>query len=207
LSYPETSCFIKQVNPELLKVAVDLLHEHGWEALTLDRIAEQAGVARVTVWRHGITRGSVETMLRHRLAADYRDTLSGPATAAGTGQERLAAALVALCEVAERNLPLLAHTETAFHGPDLDAVGILLDFYGPWMRILEAGEADGTLSAGARLGTRKTFIGAVTNMVVLTYVHLRAYHADDGWLPASTAAYIIKLVTDGYLGHRANDSA
>jgi hypothetical protein len=40
-----------------------------------------------------------------------------------------------------------------------------------------------------------------------TYVHLRAYHADDGWLPASTAAYIIKLVTDGYLGHRANDSA
>jgi len=174
------------VNPELLKVAVDLLNEHGWEALSLDRIAERAGVARVTVWRHGLTRGSVEKVLRHKLIGDYRELVSD------APHHDLAAALHALCEVGERNLPLLAHTETAFHGPDLDAAGIHLDFFGPWLPLLE--------SDGIRdLGEPERFITALTNMVILTYVHLRAYHGSFGWLPANTAEYVVALVSRGYL--------
>jgi len=184
------------VNPELLKVAVELLNEHGWAALSLDRIAERAGVARVTVWRHGITRGSVEKVLRHKLIADYRELVCDTP---GAGRDRLAAALLALCEVGERNLPLLAHTETAFHGPDLDAVGVRLDFYGPWLRILGAGRADGTLAATSAYGDERKFIAALTNMVVLSYVHLRSYHAAFGWRPGNTAEYVVALVSRGYL--------
>ena len=157
-------------------------------------------MSRVTVWRHGVTRGSVERELRHRLAADYRDRIYDVLTAPGTARDRLAAALTALCEVAERSLPLLAHTETAFHGPDLDAVGIQLDFYSPWLRILEAGEVDGSLSS---IEDRRRFIGALTNMVLLTYVHLRAYHAAAGWRPANTAAHVVTLVSEGYLPRSA----
>ncbi len=179
------------MNPELLKVAVELLHERGWEALNLDTIAARAGVSRATVWRHGITRASVEKVLRHRLITDYRELLWGPLTASGSGQERLRAALLALCEVAERNLPLLAHTETAFHGPDLDAVGIYLDFFAPWLRIMEYGFE--------HIDDHRQFVMILTNAVLLTYVHLRSYHDDSGWQPANTADFVVKLVSEGYL--------
>jgi hypothetical protein len=43
------------------------------------------------------------------------------------------------------------------------------------------------------------FIGALTNMVVLSYVHLRAYHADNGWTSRRTATFIVELVSRGYL--------
>jgi AcrR family transcriptional regulator len=168
------------MDQKLLAVAVELLAEEGWTALSLDRIAERAGVSRATVWRHGLTRASVEAVLRERLAHDYRDALWKPLTMNGSGRERLTAALAALCDVAERNLPLLAHTDEAFHGPALDAAGIQLDYFGPWLRILEAGAADGSLDV---VDDQERFVVALTNLVLLTYVHLRALHGEYGWGP------------------------
>jgi AcrR family transcriptional regulator len=184
------------VDQKLLAVAVELLDEEGWSALKLDRIADRARVSRATVWRHGVTRGSVEAVLRAELVRDYRDSLWGPLTMDGTGQERLTAALRALCEVSERNLPLLAHTDEAFHGPALDAMGIELDYFGPWLRILEAGAADGTLDP---VPDPERYVTALTNLVMLTYVHLRALHGDYGWQPEETRDYLVKLVAEGYL--------
>ncbi|HCT81176.1 MAG TPA: hypothetical protein DGG94_14775 [Micromonosporaceae bacterium] len=180
----------------MLEVAIQLLHEKGWQALSLDAIAERAGVSRATVWRQGLTRAAVERVLRHRLVADYRDLMWEPLTHGGPGEQRLEQALLALCAVAERNLPLLAHTETAFHGPDLDAVGITLDFYGPWLRMVDLAVADGSLEPPEE---PRMFIGALTNMVLLTYVHLRAYHADGGWTPQRAAGFAVDLVSRGYL--------
>jgi AcrR family transcriptional regulator len=184
------------LNARLLDVAIELLHDKGWPALSLEAIAERAGVSRATVWRQGLTRGAVERILRHRLVADYRELMWEPLTKAGSGRERFAEALRALCEVAERNIPLLAHTETAFHGPDLDAVGVTLDFYGPWLRILDLAVADGSLEPAE---DPAAFIAALTNMVLLTYVHLRAYHAEWGWTPQRTADCVVDLVSRGYL--------
>lgn len=177
-------------------MAIALLHENGWSALSLDAIAERAGVSRATVWRHGLTRAAVERVLRGRLVADYRDLMWTPLTGDGTGEQRLSAALRALCVVAERNLPLLTHTETAFHSTDLEAASMTLDFYSPWLRILEVAVADGSLPPPA---DARTWIGALTNMVLLTYVHLRAYHSDNGWTPQHTADFVIELVSRGYL--------
>lgn len=170
---------------------MQLLHERGWEALNLDAIAAKAGVSRATVWRHGITRGSVEKVLRHKLAADYRELLWESLKQSGSPHERMYAALLALCEAAERNLPLLAHTETAFHAPDLDAVGIQLDFYGPWLQIMERGFE--------QIDDHRQFVGVLTNMVVLTYSHLRTYHAAGGWEPRTTAEFVVRMLSEGYL--------
>jgi AcrR family transcriptional regulator len=93
------------VDSRLLAVATQLLDEEGWAALSLDRIAESADVSRATVWRAGLTRGAVERVLRTRLAADYKDLMWRPLTMAGSGLDRLDAALRALCQVAERYLP------------------------------------------------------------------------------------------------------
>ena len=71
-----------------------------------------------------------------------------------------------------------------------------LDFYDPWLRILDLAVADGSLPAPADC---RTWIGALTNMVLLTYVHLRAYHAENGWTAQRTAAYVVELVARGYL--------
>ena len=184
------------MNEELLSVATAILNEQGWSALSLDAIADRAGVSRATVWRHGLTRTAVEQVLRQRLVADYRDLLWGPLTSDGSGADRLATALTTLCEVAERNLPFLAHTETALHGPDLDAAGLAVDFYGPWLRILELAVADGSLAPPEQ---PTAFVAALTNMVLLTYVHLRTYHTPWGWTPERTATVTVDLVSRGYL--------
>lgn len=184
---------------KLLAVATRLLDEHGWSALSLDRIAEQAGVSRATVWRAGLTRTAVERVLREQLVADYKDLMWRPLTMAGSGLDRLDAALRALCEVAERNLPLLAHTDLAFHGPALDAIGADLDYFGPWLRILEQAVADGDLDP---FDDPPRFVVLLSDMVVLAYVHLRVHHRTYGWTPERTADSVLDLVARGYLPRR-----
>jgi AcrR family transcriptional regulator len=187
------------MNERLLAVATAILNEHGWSALSLDAIAGRAGVSRATVWRQGLTRTAVEQVLRRRLMADYKDLMWTPLTSAGAGADRLADGLRALCAVAERNLPFLAHTETAFHPPDLEAAGLTLDFYGPWLRILDAAVADGSLES---VDQPMAFVAVLTNMVVLTYVHLRTYHTEYGWTAERTTAETVDLVSRGYLPRR-----
>lgn len=184
------------VDSRLLAVAIELLDEDGWSALSLDRIAERAGVSRATVWRAGLTRTNVERVLRLRLVADYRELMWRPLTMAGSGLDRLELALRSLCEVAERNLPLLAHTDLAFHGPDLDAVGVELDYFGPWLRILEQAAADGSLPP---IEDPSRFVVVLTDALLLTYVHLRAHHGDYGWSPDRATDHLVNLLTHGFL--------
>ncbi len=184
------------MNEDLLAVAARLLHEEGWAALRLERIAEAAGVSRATVWRHGLTRRAVEQLLREQLAADYQALMWEPLTMPGSGSARLAAALRALCAVAERNLPLLAHTDTAFHGPDLDAARLSIDYFAPWLRIIEQGKADGSLGPVAE---PRRFAVLVSDTVLFSYVHLRARHRDYGWTPEAASDAVVDLVANGYL--------
>jgi AcrR family transcriptional regulator len=184
------------VDKDLLAVAATLLEQEGWAALRLDRIAEAAGVSRATVWRHGLTRGAVEQLLRQQLAADYQQLMWEPLTMPGTGAERFAAALRALCALAERNLPLLAHTDTAFHEPDLTAAGLTIDYFAPWLRILEQGQADGSLPPVAE---PRRFAVLVSETVLFSYVHLRAHHRRYEWTPGAARDAVIGLVANGYL--------
>jgi AcrR family transcriptional regulator len=184
------------MDKDLLQVAARLLRDEGWAALRLDRIAAAAGVSRATVWRHGLTRGAIEQLLRERLIADYRTLMWRPVTMPGTARVRLDAALRALCSVAERNLPLLTHTDTAFHGRDVQAAGLTVDYFAPWLRILEDGAADGTLP---RPADPRRWVVLLTDSVLFSYVHLRARHREYGWTADATADAVIDLVTLGYL--------
>jgi AcrR family transcriptional regulator len=181
---------------DLLAVATRLLDQEGWAALRLERIAEAAGVSRATVWRHGLTRRAIEQQLRVQLAADYQALMCEPLTMPGTGADRFAAALRALCAVAEKNLPLLAHTDTAFHGPDLDAAGLAIDYFSPWLRIFEQGQADRSLAPAAE---PRRFAVLVTDTVLFSYVHLRAHHREYGWAPEEARDAVTGLVAYGYL--------
>jgi hypothetical protein len=143
-----------------------------------------------------LTRRAVEQVLREQLAADYQALMWEPLTMPGTGAERFAAGLRALCAVAERNLPLLAHTDTAFHGPDLEAAGLTIDYFAPWLRILEQGRADGSLAA---VEEPRRFTVLVTDTVLFGYVHLRARHRHYGWTPQAAGDSVTSLIADGYL--------
>ncbi len=184
------------MNKDLLLVAARLLDEEGWGALRLERIAKAAGVSRATVGRQGLTRRAIEQLLREQLATDYKALMWEPLTMPGTGAERFRVALQALCTVAERNLPLLAHTDTALHGPELDAAGLNIDYFAPWLRILEQGHADGSL---APVAEPHRFAVLISDMVLFTYVHLRAHHRRYGWSPDLTRDAVVDLVAHGYL--------
>jgi AcrR family transcriptional regulator len=182
---------VAQVAPKLLDATVAVLGEVGWDGLSLERVAERAGVSRVTLWRQGVTRETLVDALLERLAADYREAMWPVLTADANGAERLARALGALCDVADRHLELLLISDEVFHR----APG---DFLEPLVRGLRDGYADGSVR---RLGTAEDAADAIFNTVCWSYVHLRARHK---WSVRRARDSVLGLVADGYA---ATDSA
>src|SRR4051794_11147979 len=66
----------KQIDQEqILDGARRALAIHGLHGTTLEVIAEQAGVSRVTLYRRGTTRESIMAELAERAAEEYRRAL------------------------------------------------------------------------------------------------------------------------------------
>jgi len=91
------------VDDGLLTATRQVIEDHGWDGATLERIARAAGVSRMTLHRHGVSRDALLAALAARLEAEHREAMFGPLTARGNGRERLEAALTALCRTAEAN--------------------------------------------------------------------------------------------------------
>jgi len=178
------------VDPVVLEATVAVLAEGGWDRLSLERVAVKAGVSRVTLWRQGITRDGLVRALLARLSQDYRDAMWPVLTASGSGRERLALALDALCDVADRHLDLLSAADDAFHRAWQQAppAGSFLE---PFVRALEDGVVDGTLR---RLGEAVDAADAVFNTACWPYVHLCARH---GWSPEKARGLVLPLVLTG----------
>jgi len=163
---------------QLLEGARRALGRYGPQRATLARIAEQAGVSRVTLHRRGVTREGLIASLAERAAESYRQALWPALTRPGSGLERLECALRAICEVAESNLALLlalyTHTEAVFHhgGGEGDEVATRSEFTDPLERLLIDGHADGTLREGDPLETATVLF----NQVSWSYLHLRSGH-------------------------------
>jgi AcrR family transcriptional regulator len=178
------------MEPALLDATIELLADAGWERLSLERVAERAGMSRVTLWRQGITRDSLVDALLERLTEDYRRSLWPILTAPGTGRERLEAALRALCDVADRHLQLLLASDTAFH----QAQGRARprpSFIEPLVRLLHDGVADGSLREPADYEDQAN---ALFNTVCWSYVHLRGRHR---WSSQRAASHVLDLVLNG----------
>ncbi|MGA9112761.1 MAG: TetR/AcrR family transcriptional regulator [Candidatus Dormiibacterota bacterium] len=174
----------------LVDAATEVLAEDGWEGLTLQAVAARAGVSRVTVWRQATSRELLAAEMINRLAVDYRETLWPILTGPGTGAERLGAALAAMCDVADRHLPLLLASDSAFrqsHAEVMHAVG----FTEPIVRLIRDGVADGSIAGPAdpaALGD------VVFNATYWPYIHLRGRHR---WSARDARAMLLPLIQGG----------
>lgn len=186
-----------RVSEELHRATIAVLRERGWDGLTLERVAEEAGRARSTLWRQGLTRDVLVTALVGELAADFRETLFPILTTGGTGRDRLERGLVALCELLDRHLPLMLATDEAFHQDT--APGQPPDYLHPFIQFLREGAADGSLDPGDDLVETAN---VAFNAVAWTYVHLRGRH---GWPAERTTSCVVDVVLNGLAADRRKE--
>jgi AcrR family transcriptional regulator len=179
-----------EVPRRVLDAAIQVLASAGWDELNLERVAEVAGISRVTLWRQGIRRETLAHALLGRLAADYRDSMWPVLTSPGTARDRLERALLTLCQVADRNLDLLLASDNAFHRAWAE-LRPQYSFLSPFIRILDEAATDGTLRA---LGESGEVADLLFNTTCWPYVHLRARH---NWPADDAASRVIGLVLLG----------
>jgi AcrR family transcriptional regulator len=169
------------------------LAKHGWPGVTLERIAEEAGVSRVTLHRRGVSKDALLGRLAERAIEEYRAALWPALTGPGDAAGRLEQALEALCDVAEANLALLLALGTAsdavFHEPGEEAL-TRAPFTEPLERLLRDGVADGTLDAADPVESATVLF----NLVGWTYIHLRTGH---GWPPERARSATLGVALDG----------
>ncbi len=181
------------IDGRYLEAAARTFSEHGYTGATLERIAVEAGVSRVTLHRNGVTKDGLLAELVTRATDDYRRALWPALTGEGTGAERLALALEALCDSAEENLALLvalrAQSDGIFHRSEPEALTRTV-FTEPLEKLLRDGAADGSLREGDMLETATVLF----NMVGWTYIHLRTGH---GWPPERARACTVQPVLHG----------
>lgn len=183
-----------ELDPRLLDGARRALERHGWEGATLQRLADEAGVSRMTLHRRGVSRDALLAALAEQLEREYREALWPAMTAPGTALERLELALGSLCDVVDGNLELLdaldhAERDAVFHEPRRPALTKQV-FTEPVQRLLADGAADGSLSVADSEETATVLF----NLVGHTYRHLRAGH---GWSPKRTRQAVLDLALRG----------
>src|SRR5918994_477279 len=103
------------VDDALLTGAHRAIERWGYGQATMERIAAEAGVSRMTLHRRGVTRDGLLGALAERLEDAYRTAMWPALTARGTGRERLEQALAAYCGAVEANLEVLAALAEADH--------------------------------------------------------------------------------------------
>jgi AcrR family transcriptional regulator len=188
----------KQVDPEqILAGARRALAIHGPHNLTLEEIADQAGISRVTLYRRGATRESILAELADAAAEEYRRALWPALTGRGSAVERLELALEALCDVAEANLALLVAMESVQSSvfndqPSEQAAEVRTRqaFTDPLERLIRDGIADGGLREDDPQELAETLFG----MVGVTYTHLRGTHR---WAPERARRAVVRVALNG----------
>jgi len=179
---------------ELLDAAHRAIERHGWHDATLERVAAEAGLSRMTLHRRQISRAGLLAALADRLERQHRDALAPAFAAPGTARQRLELALAAECALAEENLALFE----ALGGTGRDAIYHEGEapartrgaFVGPYRRLLRDGLEDGTLVVADPDEAAIVLI----NLVGHTYRHLRRGH---GWEPERARAGICAMALDG----------
>jgi len=187
-------------DPELLDAATRALAAYGYADATMERIASEAGVSRVTLHRRGITKDGLLAQLVERATQDYQRLMWPILTSQASGAERLEQALEALCASAEQHMTLLialrAQSDRIFHSDDHDGEEALTRsiFTDALEKVLREGAADGSLRAVDALETATVLF----NLVGWTYIHLRTGH---NWRPERARSATLDPVLNGLLRH------
>jgi AcrR family transcriptional regulator len=169
-----------------------ILRRHGWAGATLERIAGEAGVSRMTLHRRGVGRPQLLRGLVVRMVEAERAALWPALTADGDAATRLRLALEAECAVTEQHMEVLEALDAAardeiFHGDD----GLTrAQFVEPLRRLLADGAQDGTL----RSADPAEDATVLFNLVGPTYRHLRTGH---GWSASRAREAVVRIALDG----------
>jgi AcrR family transcriptional regulator len=186
-------------DPALLDAASRAFERYGYAGASLERIAAEAGLSRVTLHRREVSKDGLLAGLVSRAVEDYRRLLWPALTGEGSGAERLEEALGALCDAAEQNLALLvalrAQSDLAFHQPGEDEAMTRAVFTEPLQRLLRDGVADGSLR---QLDADETAT-VLFNLIGWTYVHMRSGH---DWKAERAKAAVLDPVLNGLLAER-----
>jgi AcrR family transcriptional regulator len=183
------------VPPQIVDAARHVLAQDGLAAATLERISAAAGVSRMTLHRHGVSKQDILRAVAEGFEAEHREAMWNALVAKGSAKDRLRLALELQCELTERNLATLeALTSPArdaiFHepGPSWLTRGVFVE---PLERLLLDGAAEGTLAA---VSDPRETATVLFNTVAHTYRHLRVGH---GWSAARAREGVLALVMDG----------
>jgi AcrR family transcriptional regulator len=182
------------VDDALLSGAHRAIERWGYSQVTMERIAAEAGVSRMTLHRRGVTREGLLGALAERLESAYREAMWPALTARGSGRERLEQALAGYCAAVEANLEVLAALAEADHNAIFHEAGprglSRPGFTEPIRRLLEDGAADGSLVVADPEETATL----VLNLVGWTYRHLRRGH---GWSAERAREGVLRIALDG----------
>jgi AcrR family transcriptional regulator len=154
----------------LLAAAARVLEDAGWQGLTVEAVAEAAGLSRVTAWRLGASREALVATLLRGLAVDYREAMWPALVGPGDARQRLDRALDALFGVIDAHLPLLLASDQVFHR----AKAAQINFNEPFARLFTDGTADGSLAPPGEDPAAAAEL--LFNTVCWSYVHLRGRH-------------------------------
>lgn len=170
------------------------IERHGWQAATLARIADEAGLSRMTLYRRGLGREEILELLVADYERDFRDSLAPVVDGSGSGMRRLRRALVSVCQVTERHLAFLRgldeETDQRFFHERSIRVRSRDAYVAPLERVLEAGMRDGSIRI---LPVRETAT-LLVNAADRTYRHLRIAH---GWPPGRARRSLLDLLARG----------
>ncbi len=185
----------------VLVAAAQVIASHGWHDFTLERVAEAAGLSRVTLYRRGITKDVLVDALTVGAAQAWQAALWPALTGSGSAAQRLDAALRACCEVVEEHLAVLSGLSSApdpvFHldepTPGAGNWDTRSVYVRPFERLLRDGIAEGSLRDDLDPDETATLL---FNIVPRTYLHLRSAH---GWDTQRATTGLLGLLLPGLL--------
>jgi AcrR family transcriptional regulator len=185
---------MEALDQHVLSAARTAIAGYGWRGATLARIAETAGVSRMTLHRRGVTRAAIIDALGGEIEAAYREAFWPALTSPDGALDRLRMALLAQCDVEERFLDVSGALEAAeqdllFHERGAEAA-TRDAFIAPLRRILADGVSERALATPDAAQTATVLF----NLVSSTYRHLRVGHR---WSADHAAVAVVEVALHG----------
>lgn len=187
-------------DPQLIAGARKAVERHGYAGLTLERIAGEADVSRVTLHRRGYSKDEIFGAVVTQMFEEHRDALWPALVDGGNGAERLNLAVATVCDLCERDLMLLlavrAQLDAEVHG-EADPGGRPSRLVAePFQVLARDGIADGSL----RSGDPEVFAALIANWAGSTYVNLRT---SFGWKQRRARSVVLDQVAAAFTADQA----
>jgi AcrR family transcriptional regulator len=186
------------VSQGVLAAARRLAERGRLSSASMTEIANEAGIARMTLYRRGESREAIILALRQELAREERERLLPLLASDGSARDRLERVIVAICQTTDDHADLLTGLDAAtlaaiYHEEGEDAL-TRSDFVAPIVRLLRDGALDGSLRTFSDPDEAATVLYTQASY---TYLHLRHEHH---WPAARATRAVTDLALHGLAG-------